>query len=305
MLVALLALLFVSTAGAASAIAQEADSTAAKSDPYHGTSVPPDEALGFVPLPAGDVFSPLLADPKASSSHLAYVHGKSSSPFGTDLACVAVADRFGLLRWGGPHRGEGLQIGLQGGVFAQFDMDAPGFELLNADYEVGLPVTYRRGRASWRFRLYHQSSHLGDQFILGSGVPKHSYRFQSGEAILSRDSGPLRVYAGGEIRFNSTPRSVDTNVIHAGIELRQRDPAPRLGSLAGARLVGAVDVKAVEDLDWRVATSVRAGFELSRGDGDALRARCSLLGEYYNGPSPYGQFRDDVTWYGIGIHFSH
>ena len=94
-------------------------------------------------------------------------------------------------------------------------------------------------------------------------------------------------------------------MIHAGIELRQRDPALRLGSLAGARLVGAVDMKAIEDLDWRIATSARAGFEMSRGGGGVLRARWSILGEYYNGPSPFGRFfRDDVTYSGVGIHFS-
>ena len=301
-LVALLSALWPAASGA-----QEEDSTTAEIRQYCGTNIPPDEALGFVPLPEGDVFCPLLADPKAASSYLSYVRGASTSPFGTDLASVAVADRFGLLRWGGPHPGEGLQISLQGGVFAQFDMNTQSYDLINADYTVGLPITYRLGRTSWRLRFYHQSSHLGDEFLLRSRIPRENFAFQSGEALLSLDSGPLRVYGGGEIVFNSTPRTVNTNVIHAGAEVRQRDSAVRLGSLAGVRLVGAVDAKAVEDLDWHVAYSARAGIEISRGGDGVMHAerRWSILGQYYDGPSPYGQFfRDDITYYGVGIHFS-
>src|SRR6266850_382677 len=80
---------------------------------YCGTNIPPDEAIGFVSLPEGDVFCPLIADPKAPYSFVAYVRGTSSSPLGTDLGSVGVGDRFGLARWGGPRPGEGIQISLE------------------------------------------------------------------------------------------------------------------------------------------------------------------------------------------------
>jgi len=73
-----------------------------------------------------------------------------------------------------------------------------------------------------------------------------------------------------------------------------------------ARLVAAGDVKAIEDLDWKAAYSARAGFEVSRAH-EALHAsrRWSLLGHYYDGPSPYGQFfRSGVSYYGVGLHFA-
>src|SRR5262245_38331266 len=58
---------------------------------YCGTTIPPDEATGFVPLPEGDVFCPLLADPKAGYSFVSYVRGTSSSALGTDLGSVGIA----------------------------------------------------------------------------------------------------------------------------------------------------------------------------------------------------------------------
>lgn len=273
---------------------------------YCGSSIPPDEATGFVALPEGDVFCPLLADPKAAHSYLAYVRGTSTSALGTDLGSVAIGDRFGFVRWGGPKPGDGFQIGLEGAVFAQFDLNTPSYDLINADYLVGVPMTYRVGWFSARVRLYHQSSHLGDEFVLRSRIPRENFAFQSGEAILSVDDGPLRVYAGGERLFNGTPDNLKTWLVHGGVELRQRESAFRLGSLANLRLVAGGDVKVVQDLDWEQAYSAVGGLEFG---GPRERAhstrRWSLLAQYYDGPSPYGQFfRSNVEYYGLGLHFS-
>jgi len=62
----------------------------------------------------------------------------------------------------------------------------------------------------------------------------------------------------------------------------------------------------VEDLDWEAAISAVAGLEFTRPHEGAHASRpWSVLGHYYTGPSPYGQFfRSDVTYYGIGLHFA-
>jgi hypothetical protein len=273
---------------------------------YCGTNIPPDESTGFVPLLEGDVFCPLLADPKTAHSFVSKVYGSSTSALGTDLGSVGIGDRFGLVRWGGPAAGEGFQISLEGSVFAQFDLNTPSYDLINADYLVGVPLTYRWKDLSARVRLYHQSSHLGDEFVLRSRIPRENLSFEAAEVILSYDAGPLRVYGGGESTFDGEPRDVQTYVAHGGVELKQRGSGLRLGSAAAVRLVAAGDVKAVEDLDWKPAWSGRGGLEFSRGH-ESIHAsrRWSLLGEYYEGPAPYGQFfHSKVKYYGAGIHFA-
>ena len=273
---------------------------------YCGTNIPLDEAIGFVPLPEGDVFCPLIADPKSGYSFVSYVRGTSSSAFGTDLGSLGIADQFGIVRWGGPKPGEGFQISLEGTVFAQFDLDSPSYDLINADYVFGLPVTMRRGNVSVRLRVYHQSSHLGDEYLLRPGVERQDFAFESAEALLSVDGGPLRLYAGGEYVFNRFPDDKETRVFHGGAELRQREPGVRVGPLASVRMVAAGDCKVVEELDWDVATSVRAGFEIGRPTASShVGRRWSVLGHFYDGPSPYGQFfRANVRYYGVGLHFS-
>ncbi len=273
---------------------------------YCGTNIPPDEAFGFVPLPEGDVFCPLVADPKAAFSFASYVRGTSSSPLGSDIGSVGVSERFGLARWGGPAPGEGFQVSLEGSVFAQFDLDRPSYDLINADYVVGLPLTFRRSWLSSRVRLYHQSSHLGDEYLLNSRIVRENFAFESLEGILSLDIGPLRAYGGGEYVFNAQPSQVETHLAHGGVELREKGDLFRLGRVAGVGLIAAGDVKLVEELEWSAAWSARAGFEVSRpGEMTHAARRWSLLAEYYDGPSPYGQFfRENLSYYGVGLHFS-
>jgi hypothetical protein len=268
-------------------------------------SIPVDEARGFVPFPRGDVFCPLIADPKSGHSFLSYQRERSSV-LEADFGAVGIADQFGLFRWGGPHRGEGVQIGLAGAVFAQFDLETASFDLINADYVIGLPITWRREGFSTRMRLYHQSSHLGDEFLLRNSIPviRENLSFESAEWLLSQDIGPLRLYGGGEYLTRSEP-DLDAGIVHGGVELRPASHLFTIGSFSSVHFVAALDVKAAEQEDWSASYSARAGFELSRPHGREVAGRTwSLLFEYYDGPSPYGQFyRHDMEFFGIGLHF--
>jgi hypothetical protein len=133
-----------------------------------GTGVHGGEESGVALLPSGDVFCPLFADPKAIRSFASWVTGKfPTSADAGQIGAVGVGDGVAFVRVGGPRPGEGLQVGIEAAVFSQFDLDTPrAAVLLNADYVVGLPVTFRIRFFSVRVRLYHQSSHLGDELLL-------------------------------------------------------------------------------------------------------------------------------------------
>jgi hypothetical protein len=276
-----------------------------------GTGIPSSEQTGYVPLPRGDVFCPLVADPKASHSFASYLHERSDSGGTTStikMASVGISDVFALGRWNGSKPGDGVQLALAGGVFAQFDLGTSSYDLLNADYVIGLPLTLRYGWYSQRVRIYHQSSHLGDEYLLReppSRRDRGNLSFEALEWIMSADAGPLRLYGGGEFLFDRSPDDLERYVGHAGFEVR---PWPRvipLGSLGGFRFVGGTDLKASQEHDWDPSISVRAGLEYDRaGDSDPQGRRWGLFFQWYDGPSPYGQFfRDDVRHIGVGLHF--
>jgi len=263
------------------------------------------EARGYVPLPNGDVFCPLIADPKGLQSYVSYLRGNARE-FATDVGSVGISDAFGLLRFAATRPGDGVQISLTGGVFAQFDLDTHSYDLINADYVIGLPITMRAGDLSARVRVYHQSSHLGDEFLLRSEHPeRENLSFEAIEVLVSQDVSALRVYAGGEYYVNREPVALPRKLGHAGVEFRP--PASfRFGTLGTARFIAATDVKVVSEDDWTAGVSARAGIEVGRARESGERSRrWSLLYEFYDGPSPYGQFfQSNVRLMGVGAHFT-
>ena len=268
-----------------------------------GAAVHAEERSGVIPLPQGTLFCPLVADPKSERSFVSYLRGDFATiaddpDTDTNIGAIGLSDTFGLFRISAGSRSNGVQVDLMGGIFAQFNLDEPSFDLINADYVVGIPAVLRMRGFSARARFYHQSSHLGDEFLLSRMPERENFSFESVELMLSQEVGALRVYAGGESFFRNRPLEIVTRLGHGGVELR---PA----QFAAGRAIAAVDVKVVEQNDWEWAWSARAGVEIVRVPSPDHPARVlSVLGEYYNGPAPYGQFyRDNIRYFGAGLHF--
>ncbi len=276
-----------------------------------GTGMPRSEQAGYTPLPRGDVFCPLIADPKAQRSFVSLLQERetpATAPTSNRLASVGIGDMFGLGRWSGKRLGDGVQLSITGAIFAQFDLGTSSYDLLNADYMVALPLTIRRGRGSMRVRVYHQSSHLGDEYLLREPPARRdreNLSFESVDLLLSLDAGALRLYGGGEQLFNREPADLAAVVAHAGVEFRPMTWIIPLKSLGGFRFLAAVDTKTSDEHDWKPSVSARAGLEYDRKKGGDLPGRrWALLAEYYEGPSPYGQFfRERVQYAGLGVHF--
>ena len=74
-----------------------------------------------------------------------------------------------------------------GGIHAQFNLDMPSRALVNADYAIGFPVSYRKGPDSLRITLYHQSSHLGDEYLLQSNTNRIEFSYEALNMTGSRE----------------------------------------------------------------------------------------------------------------------
>jgi hypothetical protein len=190
-------------------------------------------------------------------------------------------------------------------VFSQFDLSAPSSDLINTDYVVGVPLSWRSGGWSTRVRLYHQSSHLGDEFLLGRpGFNRLNLSFEELEALVSYDYRWGRLYAGGGYLVHREPASLDRNRVQWGVELRGPTiPSPILGRALAGFLVTPVlgaDFKSFEELNWVINANVVGGIEWSR-QGSSRRFR--FLVNYYHGFNPYGQFfAQKVETVGFGFY---
>jgi hypothetical protein len=263
------------------------------------------------PFPPDDVFRPLLADPKQPQFFAAYQRlERRDLDVSIDAGSVGFGEYFGL--WGYRREAgcDGLQVGVAGAVFAQFDLDAASTDLINADYLIGVPVTARRGFWSARLRAYHQSSHIGDEFLLGNpDFRRLNLSFEEVDALVSFERRWARLYAGGGALVNKEPSTLRPGKAQWGAEWR--GPALRpplrdvlekaLGPLRLVPVAGA-DFKAFEELGWTVETSLAGGLEWS-GERSARRLR--LLATLFRGHNPYGQFFEQkVLSFGVGLYFA-
>jgi len=257
-------------------------------------------------FPKDDVFRPLMADPKQPQFFASWqaTRARSDRTY-ANVGSVGFGENFGFYtRRDGCN---GWQVGLLAGVFSQFNLDAPSSELINTDYIVGIPLSWRSGGWSTRVRLYHQSSHLGDEFLLGRpGFNRVNLSFEEVEAILSYDYRWARLYAGGGYLVDREPATLDRIRAQWGFELRGPTmDSPILGTmLTGLRItpVLGTDFKSFEELNWVINTNVVGGIEWSM-DGSTRRLRVLL--NYYHGFNPYGQFfAQKIETVGLGLYLA-
>ena len=190
------------------------------------------------------------------------------------------------------------QIGIQASVFAIFDLDSDSMDLTNADYWVGFPVSYRYGDFSAMTRVYHQSSHLGDEYLLRTRTERVNLSYESVDAKFSYDFlKEFRLYGGGGFIFHKEPADIAPWSLQAGFELKTSDTY----GAAKLRPVMAADFSTWEENDWDIDVSVRGGVQL---ENEKIGRKIQFLVEYFNGHSPSGQFYERIIEYlGFGTHF--
>jgi hypothetical protein len=254
-----------------------------------------DQSSQGTAYPVGDVFRPLLADPRQPNFYISLREYDMSSEQMTTTA-VGLGETFGLYRYAGHAPGDGVQISVMGGVFGLFNLNVPNREMVNADYKVGVPITWRQGNNSVRLQIYHQSSHLGDGYLQRVQPEVQLLTYEAVSFLYSYEWQGLRGYLGGEYRFDYQPSELKPWVWQGGIEYYG---SQRL--LGDARLVAGVDIKCLQQHQYVVDTSVQVGLEY--GGREPGQRRLRLVLEGYHGYSPDGQlFNNIVSAYGVGVH---
>lgn len=267
------------------------------SDGVVNSKTSPRPNSGYDVFSVQEMFEPLMADPRwpnFSASYQSYlgddeIEHVGAANFGESFALVRSPE----FEWGQ------WEVGIQAGVFSVFDLQSESNDLVNTDFLVGLTASYHFGDFTWILRLYHQSSHLGDEFLLRNRVNRVNLSFEVLDLLVSFDPWQwLRLYGGGGLLVHRDP-ALDRGLLQGGFELQ----SPRAFLSGYIRPVAASDLQFRQESDWKIDASVRAGIQIEHPF--LRRTRLRVLGEFYSGRSPNGQFYERrIKTVGLGLHLN-
>ena len=262
-----------------------------------------------------ELFQPLIAAPRQISYTVGYRSGDRVC--GNKCADISLGDDFAVYRWLDVIWHGDLQIGIEAGIWSVFNLDpsspniATGTELVNTDFYVAIPITYARDKWSFRFRGYHVSSHLGDEFLVNhpgfvTGVkgpnednPNMVRVNPSNEAIdfavSYQASEAVRVYGfPGVIVHSDESFPWKPLYVEYGTEVRFLGHKFYNQKLYGTVYVG-LHWRNYQELDWNFDGTYKIGYEFSKLQGIGRKFRVYV--EYHHGYSLEGQFSKDRTHY--------
>ncbi len=252
---------------------------------------------GFMISPS--IFKPLLADPRWPRFSLAY-HNLFTSP----LATHVFSPNFGATLPFYRHTLNNdiqIEIGVQAALFAVMDIGRSPSALINADYVGGAFAALTNGSWAHMIRVFHLSSHLGDEFMLtpeGKKTKRVNLSYETLSYLISHEQpNGVRLYGGGGYKVHAEPTDIKRAHAQCGLEYRHKHAYWH----DQLRPVGGIDLTFPEQAAWRPNTSMKVGVQLENEHFN--RHVTQLMLEFYQGRSMHGQFYSQPLRYlGVGLH---
>lgn len=245
------------------------------------------------------LFRPLMADPREIDYSVGWRF--NDRLFTHNVIDVSFGDTIGIYEWYNvwPVQGGKLRLNIEAAVWAIFDPLHDSSPLINADYYIGFPITYAFDRWAFRFRIFHISSHIGDEFLLNH---KHFRRLNPSSEytdfyVSNQFTDDIRVYGGvGWIIQQDESFDVSPFYAQGGLELRLRafEYINCCQKLYGVPIY-AMDFRYKPDFTRHVDATYILGYEIGKTVGSAHKWRVFM--EYHDGYSVEGQFCRFPTHY--------
>lgn len=243
--------------------------------------------------PAHELFTPLQADP--TEPHFGFSLGDPVAQ--RAIARVDVGDYLGIYRWALPGEGGALQLNVGGAIFTRFDA-TPAHSLQVIDYYGNVPLDFRRGRVSARMMFYHDSSHLGDDYLRENNIQSVDHSWEALRGIVSvQASKVFRLYGGYTTAIHTKPAWDGLRALQGGLEIYFNTFAHGFWHPYWAN-----DVQSWQrtgwDPTWTSQIGFKAGESYSRGRG------ITYFLQFQHGPRYEGQFYTNrETIWSVGLKF--
>lgn len=248
-----------------------------------------------------DLYPPMLANPRAVVYSLGYRWDDHVTA--DKVAQISLGDDFPFYRWLDvlPWHGD-LQVGIETCIWSVFDLEpkpeiTKGTALVNTDFYVGIPLVYAVNQWAHRLRIYHISSHLGDEFLVNHpGYNRENPSFEAIDYFVSyQGTHAFRVYVGpGFVLQSDKSFPMKRFYVEYGGEIRFLGHKMLKQRLYGT-VFSAVYFRNWQYRHWNLDGTYMVGYEWSKLQGIGRKVR--IFGSYHHGFSSEGQFSDEKTHY--------
>jgi hypothetical protein len=188
----------------------------------------------------------------------------------------------------GSSKEDAILVGVEGGVFARFNMETRERELITSDWYFMLPVVVRRGNDWLRLRYFHTSAHFGDEYLERFQLTRRAYARDAVEGTAYfRPLDAFGLYVAGRWAFRVDPPEHGPFVVRGGAEFE----------LTNGRNVlpyAAADVALDQEDGWTPRLNLQAGIRLFPRE---RRPSVRIGLELFTGPAVQGQLHDVHTTY--------
>lgn len=248
----------------------------------------------FPDVPAFDL--PLAAPRAAGFAGRVLDLSRGESRFGAELeGDVSIGERIPVLALKRSPRPLTLSFGVE--VYGRFSLDDPKTSMISTDWTVGFDLHATRNAWELALQLYHESSHLGDEYI----KTFQANRIDWTRAILGGwvgfRPGNWRIMVGGS-RVLQDELNLPPWLAAAGVDYR----GPGF-TLLGQRLVPVAGLffDGASATEWRISSNAKLGLSIS-GAKPGRELRFSLI--RHDGLSIQRQFfRNESRYFGMELEF--
>ncbi|HEX4048076.1 MAG TPA: DUF1207 domain-containing protein [Elusimicrobiota bacterium] len=238
-------------------------------------------SVDLFPRP-NEIFPLLIADPRHTQLSASYyrLNGQNTSDIGLGYS-------WGLTRWrSGSYQDWLWEADVEGMAYSRFQIGGGINEFETVDFFANLPVTVRRGDFAFKGTLFHESSHLGDDYIRETG--NTGFRYSNEGVRLQASIEPrrwIRFYGGAQFLLHDIPVNGPWSG-QAGLEYFSDDL--RWSKRVRTRFFLAQDFQSHQDVQWNVNSHTVTGLKFNFPESLTRAVRLQL--GYFDGHSPFGQF---------------
>jgi hypothetical protein len=191
-----------------------------------------------------------------------------------------------------------ITLGFGVEAYARFSLDDPKSSLISTDWVVGIDIGADFGPWRTTLRVYHESSHLGDEYVQRFNASRLDWTREVLEAWIRYSTGPWSFIGSGswvlidELGLDR-PGAMLAVDYHGGRFTLLGEPA---------QPVAAIHFEGMAATDWRINTSARLGIVFPAGASGKPSFGLSLIA--HEGLSTQRQFfRSENGYIGMEIRF--